>query len=59
MTLTVGEAFLTAGQIYVLGFAIALGMAAIIKLINILIKKSDAKEAAKIAAKEAVKEGQA
>ena len=57
--MSVGEAFLTAGQIYVMGFAIALGMAAIIKLINVVIKKSDAKAAIKEAAKEAAKEGQA
>ncbi|MDR3364645.1 MAG: hypothetical protein LBS91_06845 [Clostridiales Family XIII bacterium] len=46
----VGEAFLVSGQIYVLGFAIALGMAALIKLINHIISRSDAKEAAKAAA---------
>ena len=57
--MTVGEAFLTAGQIYVMGFAIALGIAAIIKLICVVIQKSDAKEAAKLAAKEAAKGGQA
>ena len=45
--MSVGEAFLTSGQIYVMGFAIALGMAAIIKLINVIISKSDAKSAAK------------
>ena len=49
--MSVGEAFLTAGQIYVMGFAIALGMAAIIKLICVVISRSDAKAAAKEAAK--------
>ena len=57
--MSVGEAFLTAGQIYVMGFAIALGIAAIIKLICVVIQRSDAKEAAKLAAKEAAKGGQA
>ena len=57
--MSVGEAFLTAGQIYVMGFAIALGMAAVIKLICVIIKRSDAKEAAKAAAKDVAKEVQA
>ena len=53
--MSVGEAFLTAGQIYAMGFIIALGMAAVIKLICVIIKKSDAKAAAKAT----MKEGQA
>jgi len=43
----VGDAFALAGQVYVLGFAIALGMAALIKLINHVVSRSDAKEQAK------------
>jgi hypothetical protein len=54
--MSVGEAFLVSGQIYVLGFAIALGMAALIKLINYTISRSDAKEAVK-AAKAAAEAG--
>ncbi|MDR1797866.1 MAG: hypothetical protein LBR44_10645 [Clostridiales Family XIII bacterium] len=42
----VGEAFSLAGQVYVLGFAIALGMAALIKLINYVIRRSEEKAAA-------------
>jgi len=45
--MSVGEAFQTAGEIYVLGIAIALGMAAIIKLICFLINRSDQKIEAK------------
>ncbi|MDR0876359.1 MAG: hypothetical protein LBN12_09135 [Clostridiales Family XIII bacterium] len=48
----IGQAFLTSGQIYVMGFAIALGMAALIKLITFVISHSDAKSAAKAAEKE-------
>jgi len=39
----VGEAFLTAGQIYGIGFVIALGMAALIKLISYVIGRSEAR----------------
>ena len=35
----VGEAFLLSGQIYVMGAAIALGMAALIKLICFVIDR--------------------
>jgi hypothetical protein len=42
--MSIGQAFLTSGQIYVLGFAIALGMAALIKLINHVIGKTEAKD---------------
>jgi hypothetical protein len=55
--MSVGEAFLTSGQIYVMGFAIALGMAALIKLINYVIHHSDDRAAAKEAAKTAAREG--
>jgi hypothetical protein len=55
--MSIGEAFLTSGQIYVMGFAIALGMAALIKFINYVISHSDAKAAAKEAAKTAAREG--
>jgi hypothetical protein len=55
--MTVGQAFLTSGQIYVMGFAIALGMAALIKLITYVISHSDARAAAKEATKAAVNEG--
>ena len=41
--MSVGEAFLMSGQVYVLGIAIALGMAALIKLICYVIDKSDQK----------------
>lgn len=50
--MTVGEAFLTSGQVYVMGFAIALGMAALIKLITYVVGRSDAKAEAAKAAKE-------
>ena len=42
--MSVGEAFLMSGQVYVLGVAIALGMAALIKLICYVIdrKKEEA-----------------
>ncbi len=43
----VGESFLLAGQVYVLGIAIALGMAALIKLINYIIRKADQRAALK------------
>jgi hypothetical protein len=39
--MTVGESFQMAGGVYILGIAIALGMAALIKLINFIIKKTD------------------
>ena len=45
--MSVGEAFLMSGQVYVLGVAIALGMAALIKLICYVIDKSDQKAAHK------------
>ena len=44
--MSVGEAFLLSGQVYVMGAAIALGMAALIKLICFVIDRSDAKRAA-------------
>ena len=52
--MTVSEAFLMSGQIYVMGVAIALGMAALIKLICVVIERSDKKTAEKdqIACKE-------
>ena len=43
----VGEAFMLSGQVYVMGAAIALGMAALIKLICYIIDRSDAKQAAR------------
>ena len=43
--MSVGEAFGVAGEVYVLGIAIALGMAALIKLINYVISRSDRKAA--------------
>jgi len=45
--MSVGEAFQTAGEIYVLGVVIALGMAALIKLICYLINRSEQKTEAK------------
>ena len=45
--MSVGEAFGVAGEVYVLGVAIALGMAALIKLICYVIDKSDQRAAAK------------
>ena len=45
--MSVGEAFMMSGQIYVLGIAIALGMAALIKLICYVIDRSDRKAEAK------------
>ena len=45
--MSVGEAFSTAGQVYIIGFAIALGMAALIKLIRFWIDRSERKEAEK------------
>ena len=50
--MSVGEAFLMSGQVYVLGVAIALGMAALIKLINYVIGRSEQKEAARTQAAE-------
>ena len=41
--MSVGQAFLMSGQIYVLGIAIALGLAALIKLINYIISRSEQK----------------
>ena len=41
--MSVGDAFLMSGQVYVLGIAIALGMAALIKLISYIIDRSDRK----------------
>jgi len=46
----VGEAFIMAGHIYVLGAVIALGMAALIKLICFVIDRSDKKAAARLKA---------
>lgn len=48
--MSVGEAFITTGQIYVMGFAIALGLAALIKLICYVINKVEAKAAKNTAA---------
>ncbi|MCL1896901.1 MAG: hypothetical protein FWG03_10200 [Clostridiales bacterium] len=45
--MSVGEAFMMSGQVYVLGIAIALGMAALIKLICFVIDRSDRKAEAK------------
>ena len=45
--MSVGEAFLMSGQIYVLGIAIALGMAALIKVICYVINRSEQKAVAK------------
>ena len=45
--MSVGEAFSMAGQVYVIGFAIAIGMAAMIKVINVVISRSEQKEAEK------------
>ena len=45
--MSVGEAFLMSGHVYVLGTAIALGMAALIKLICYVIDRSDKKAAMK------------
>ena len=42
----VGEAFILSGQVYVMGAAIALGMAALIKIICYVIDRSEAKQAA-------------
>jgi|GEM_PF-2968659 len=47
--MSVGEAFLLSGQVYVLGAAIALGMACLIKLICYLIDRSDRKAEAQAA----------
>jgi hypothetical protein len=41
----VGEAFLLSGQIYVMGAAIALGMAALIKFICFMIDRGETKNA--------------
>ena len=41
--MSVGEAFHMAGEIYVLGIAIALGLAALIKLISFIIERSEKK----------------
>ena len=41
--MSVGEAFQMAGEIYVLGIAIALGLAALIKLICYIINRSEQK----------------
>lgn len=43
--MTVGEAFLMSGQVYVMGAAVALGMAALIKLICYVIDRNDKKAA--------------
>ena len=43
--MSVGEAFLLSGQVYVMGAAIALGMAALIKLICFVIDRGEAKRA--------------
>ena len=53
--MSVGEAFGIAGEIYVLGIIIALGMAALIKLINHVIGRSE--EKAKVAAQQAENRG--
>ena len=45
--MSVGEAFGVAGEVYVLAIAIALGLAALIKLINYVIERTDQKAAAK------------
>lgn len=46
--MTVGESFIMAAEVYVLGIVIALGMAALIKLINYIIKKTDKKEGGEV-----------
>jgi hypothetical protein len=48
--MSVGEAFMLSGQVYVMGAAIALGMAVLIKLICYIINRSDEKAAAKVQA---------
>lgn len=48
-----GEAFYVAGQIYLLGFVIAMGMAGLIKLMLILIRRSEGKAAVQAAAQTA------
>jgi len=41
--MTIGEAFVMSGQIYVMGAAVALGMAALIKLICYVIDRNEKK----------------
>ena len=55
--MSVGEAFMMSGQIYVLAIAIALGMAALIKLICFVIERSDRKAESKAQAHAAAGEG--
>ena len=45
--MSVGEAFQMAGEIYIMGIVIALGMAALIKLICFGINRSELKAASK------------
>ena len=45
--MTVNEAFAMAGQVYVMGVAIALGIAAMIKFICVVIDRSEQKTAVK------------
>jgi len=44
--MSIGGAFQMAGEIYILGIVIALGMAALIKLICFCINKSEQKDSA-------------
>ena len=46
--MTVGEAFLMSGQVYVMGVAVALGIAAMIKLICYIIDRSESKTKSKV-----------
>jgi len=48
--MSVGEAFMLSGQVYVMGAGIALGMAVLIKVICVVIDRSDKKAAEKAAA---------
>jgi len=48
--MTVGEAFALSGQVYVMGVAIALGMAALIKLICYIIDRSEKKAVGRLKA---------